>query len=206
MFNSRFGQQKACRPQPDQARPPKRETPDVLELSELQLLLSMLSVRERTLALLDAATGLRVSELLALRWSDVDFESLELNITRSIWHQVVGNCKTEASAKPVPMDSYMAEDLLRWRRQSPLAAWIVRAPTPYQTQSSTSYHPIRSGSRGPGSSASGLCLRRRTCASISTRTRPRKNASETIARLILSMEFIEFEIARVASCQVNTLL
>jgi integrase len=77
-----------------------------------------LFVRERTLALLDAATGLRVSELLALRWSDVDFENLELRVTRSIWHQVVGNCKTEASAKPVPMDSYMAEDLLRWRRQS----------------------------------------------------------------------------------------
>ncbi len=97
----------------------KRErTPDVLELAELQLLLSKLSVRERTLALLDAATGLRVSELLALRWSDVDFENLELRVTRSIWHQVVGNCKTEASAKPVPMDSYMAEDLLRWRRQS----------------------------------------------------------------------------------------
>ena len=83
----------------------KREkVPEVLELSELQLLLSKLFVRERTLALLDAATGLRVSELLALRWSDVDFENLELNVTRSIWHQVVGNCKTEASAKPVPMD------------------------------------------------------------------------------------------------------
>jgi integrase len=97
----------------------KREkVPEVLELFELQLLLSKLFVRERTLALLDAATGLRVSELLALRWSDVDFENLELNVTRSIWHQVVGNCKTEASAKPVPMDSYMAEDLLRWRRKS----------------------------------------------------------------------------------------
>jgi integrase len=88
----------------------------VLELAELQLLLSKLFVRERTLALLDAATGLRVSELLALRWSDVDFEDLELRVTRSIWRQVVG--KTEASAKPVPMDSYMAEDILRWRRQS----------------------------------------------------------------------------------------
>jgi integrase len=87
-------------------------------LVELQLLLSKLAVRERTLALLDAATGLRVSELLALRWSDVDFENLELLVTRSLWHQVVGNCKTEASAKPVPMDSYMAEDLLSWRRQS----------------------------------------------------------------------------------------
>src|SRR5271155_2540605 len=97
----------------------KRMTaPDVLELAELQLLLSKLDVRERTLALLDAATGLRVSELLALRWRDVDFENLELRVTRSIWHQVVGDCKTEASAKPVPMDSYMAEDLLSWRRQS----------------------------------------------------------------------------------------
>jgi site-specific recombinase XerD len=41
----------------------KRErTPDILELAKLQLLLSKLAVRERTLALLDAATGLRVSE------------------------------------------------------------------------------------------------------------------------------------------------
>jgi integrase len=39
-------------------------------------------------------------------------------VTRSIWHQVLGNCKTEASAKPLPMDGYMAEDLLRWRCQS----------------------------------------------------------------------------------------
>jgi integrase len=66
----------------------------------------------------DAATGLRVSESLALRWCDVDLENLELRVTRSICHQVLGNCKTEASAKPVPMDSYMAEDLLRWRPQS----------------------------------------------------------------------------------------
>jgi integrase len=64
----------------------------------------------------------RVSELLALRWCDVDFENLELRVTRSIWYQVVGNCKTEASAKPVPVDSYMAEDLLRWRRQSAYAS------------------------------------------------------------------------------------
>ena len=54
----------------------KRErVPDVLELGELQILLSKLAVRERTLALLDAATGLRVSELLALRWDDIDFEN-----------------------------------------------------------------------------------------------------------------------------------
>ncbi|WP_049780872.1 tyrosine-type recombinase/integrase [Terriglobus saanensis] len=112
----------------------KRErVPDVLEFHELQLLLSKLEPRERTLDLLDAGTGLRVSELLALRWRDVDFTNLELSVTRSIWHdftnlelsvtrsiwhQVVGDCKTEASAKPVPLDIYMAEDLQRWRRRS----------------------------------------------------------------------------------------
>jgi integrase len=111
----------------------KRErTPDVLELEELQLLLTKLELRERTLVLLDAATGLRVSELLALRWEDVDFKTLELRVIRSIWHQVVGDCKTEASAKPVPLDSYMAEDLLRWRRMSPYPMpgdWVFASPT-----------------------------------------------------------------------------
>jgi integrase len=111
----------------------KRErVPDVLELSELQLLLSRLELRERTLVLLDAATGLRVSELLALRWEDVDFKALELRVTRSIWHQVIGECKPEASAKPVPLDGYMAEDLLRWRRISsyPMMSdyWVFASP------------------------------------------------------------------------------
>jgi integrase len=110
----------------------KRErTPDVLELEELRLLLTKLELRERTLVLLDAATGLRVSELLALRWEDVDFKALELHVTRSIWHQVVGDCKTEASAKPVPLDSYMAEDLQRWQRMSPYpmpSDWVFASP------------------------------------------------------------------------------
>jgi integrase len=111
----------------------KRERiPDVLELEELQVLLSKLGPRERTLVLLDAATGLRVSELLSLKWEDIDFENLEVRVIRSIWHQVVGDCKTETSARPVPLDSYMAEDLFRWRRVSPYAMpidWVFASPT-----------------------------------------------------------------------------
>ena len=111
----------------------KRERiPDVLELEELQLLLSKLGPRERTLVLLDAATGLRVSELLSLKWEDIDFENLGVRVIRSIWHQVVGDCKTETSARPVPLDSYMAEDLFRWRRVSPYAMpidWVFASPT-----------------------------------------------------------------------------
>src|SRR5580700_3377649 len=52
--------------------------------------LSKLAVRERTLASLDAATGLRVNELLALGWGDVNLENLERRVTRSIWHSGPG--------------------------------------------------------------------------------------------------------------------
>ena len=78
--------------------------------------------RSATFSSQDATQKRRISVRNALRWCDVDFENLELRVTRSIWHQVLGNCKTEASAKPFPMDTYMAEDLLRWRRQSVYAS------------------------------------------------------------------------------------
>ena len=110
----------------------RERIPDVLELAELQLLLTKLDTRERTLVLLAAATGLRVSELLGIQWADVDFENLELSVTRSIWHQKIGECKTEASAKPVPLDGYMAEDLLQWRKKSPYPMqedWVFASPT-----------------------------------------------------------------------------
>ena len=60
------------------------------------------------------------------------FENLEIRVTESIWHQVLGVCKTEASARPVPMDGYMAEDLLRWRKTCayPLDSdWVFASPT-----------------------------------------------------------------------------
>ncbi len=56
---------------------------------------------------------LRAGKLPVLRGEDVDFKALEVRVTRSIWHQVVGEGKTEASRNPVPIDSYLDGDLLR---------------------------------------------------------------------------------------------
>jgi integrase len=66
-------------------------------------------------ALVNVMTGLRVGELLALKWQDIDFEKFEISVTRSISLQHVGECKTEASRKPVPLDARLAEALWRWR-------------------------------------------------------------------------------------------
>ena len=53
---------------------------------------------------LDMALGLRRGELAGLKWEDVSFEKLYLNITRSVVGQRIGNTKTEVSRKPVPID------------------------------------------------------------------------------------------------------
>jgi hypothetical protein len=62
---------------------------DVLTSDEVRLLLAELEPRERIMVLLDVATGLRQSELFALKWKDVDFTNKQLWVTRSIVQQVV---------------------------------------------------------------------------------------------------------------------
>jgi len=83
----------------------RRKIPDVLTAEETQRLLSVLAIKERTLVLMAVGTGLRRSELFALKRKDVDFDAKQASVTRSIVGQVVGICKTEASQKPVPFTS-----------------------------------------------------------------------------------------------------
>ncbi len=109
----------------------RQRVPTVLNIEQIRKLLDHLKEPGRTAVLLDILTGLRVSELLALKWSDVDFENLEIQVTRSISLQHVGPCKTEASQKPVPLDPELAEALLMWRRQSPYPQdddWVFASP------------------------------------------------------------------------------
>ncbi len=78
----------------------KREKiPVVLNIAQIKSLLEHLREPGKTAVLLAALTGLRVSELLALRWSVVDFENLVIHVNRSIADQHVGTCNTEASQK-----------------------------------------------------------------------------------------------------------
>jgi integrase len=89
--------------------------PEVLEPSEIQGLLLQLKSCFRLMVLLDVTTGLRRSELFALKWSDVDFSNMRLDVSRSIYLGHVGDCKTEASRKPVPLDGRVAADLWLWK-------------------------------------------------------------------------------------------
>jgi integrase len=125
-----------------------RTAPDILTSSEVQSLLANLRGRERTLVLLAVTTGLRRSELFALKWKDVDFHTKQVHITRSIVQNVLGICKTESSQKPVPAHHDLVEALREWRGQTPYQSsesWMFASPVnqgrwPYLAQQIMRHH------------------------------------------------------------------
>jgi integrase len=96
----------------------RRATPGVLTPPEIRLLVDNLGLRERTLVLLVASTGLRQSELFGLKWGDINFAQGTMSVTRSIVCGVVGPCKTESSQKPVPVHPIVLEALSKWKEAS----------------------------------------------------------------------------------------
>jgi integrase len=93
----------------------KRErTSEVLDVEEMQLVLAWVGVRERAMVFLDMPAGLRSGELAGLKW-----ERLHLNVSRSLVDQHVGPVKTEVSRKLMPINEYVARDLMAWYDQTP---------------------------------------------------------------------------------------
>ena len=93
----------------------RRTTPSVLTPLEIKALINNLGLRERTLVLVVASTGLRQSELFGLKWGDINFDQGTMSVTRSIVCGVVGPCKTESSQKPVPVHPTVLEALVKWK-------------------------------------------------------------------------------------------
>lgn len=109
----------------------RQRIPDVLEVGEIKALLAELQEPVKTMVLLAAATGLRVSELIGLKWGDIDFEKLEINLSRGVVDGVVGTMKTEASRKPIPLDPGLTEVILDWQARSEFRGhddWLFASP------------------------------------------------------------------------------
>jgi len=69
--------------------------PRVLTVEEFYKLLPFLEEPYRTMVITAQCLGLRVSEIVALRWSDFDFEKLTLLVQRSAVKARVDEVKTE---------------------------------------------------------------------------------------------------------------
>jgi integrase len=94
---------------------------DAMILTPEQAYAVLLNLREpeRTLTLLAAGTGLRISECLGLQWQDVSFAEAVIQVRRTWTCGQVGWPKSKTSKGPVPLHPLLAEFMFRWKPKTP---------------------------------------------------------------------------------------
>src|SRR5438132_4882968 len=105
--------------------------PRSLTVEQFQRLSTELKEPFRTVALMCVCFGLRISECLALRWSDVDWLNGRLRIERGIVEQNIDDVKTNGSRKALSVASELLERVKLWKHASQFTAdedWIFASP------------------------------------------------------------------------------
>lgn len=89
--------------------------PMVLTPEQFNLILSRLPQPHRTMVLVAQCLGLRVNEILGLRWTDLDLERCSIFISRGVVNGRVDVAKTEYSADELPLAPELFDAIQFWR-------------------------------------------------------------------------------------------
>jgi integrase len=119
--------------------------PRVLTPEQFCLLPPLLPEPYRTQVWIAGCLGLRTSEIMPLKWSDIDFDELTLLVERSMVHGREAEVKTEYSRDRVPLDPALVEILLDYktRHHATAAGWVFANPEtdrPYHQESIQQNH------------------------------------------------------------------
>jgi integrase len=93
------------------------EEPPLVSLDDLKSLLKELPEPSRSIAALIVLTGLRIGEMLALRWCDVDLTAGTLRVRQTVYEGQFDTPKTKRSRRVVPL-SPIAVQILGLRQGS----------------------------------------------------------------------------------------
>jgi integrase len=83
----------------------------VLMPEQVARLLAVLREPIRTMIFLAILTGLRVGEILALRWQDVDLDQGELRVVQAVYRGCMGSPKTKGSRRTIPLPQAVSRAL-----------------------------------------------------------------------------------------------
>lgn len=109
----------------------RRKQPRSLTVDEFRRLSKHLSEPFNTMVLLQLCLGLRVSELLALRWKDVDWIGSKLNVEHGMVNQHLDTVKTEGSRKVMTLDPAILSILSAWKQSTEFGEavdWLFPSP------------------------------------------------------------------------------
>jgi integrase len=109
----------------------RRKQPRSLTVEEFHTLSKHLREPFKTMVLLQLCLGLRVSELLALRWQDVDWIGSKLNVEHGIVNQLLDSVKTEGSRKVMTLDPGLLSVVSGWKQNTEFGDaedWLFPSP------------------------------------------------------------------------------
>ncbi len=109
----------------------RRSRPQILTSEQFYELLEFIPGKYRLMVLVAQCLGLRVSEIVGLKWEDFDFTAGTLLIQRSVVHGRVDSVKTEYSQDLMPLDPALAALILNWREATPSGLggeWVFQNP------------------------------------------------------------------------------
>ena len=137
--------------------------PVVVDPATAAKIFELLSGMEQTLVILVAATGIRISEAMGLKWEDVDYQTKQINLRR-VWVRdtVVERLKTADSEAPVPLTDLLADCLRSWHRETVYAQptdWMF-ASTRSKGRRPRSSSVLTSDHLRPAAIAAGLKLKK----------------------------------------------
>jgi integrase len=89
--------------------------PKFLSAQEFCALLEHIPEPFRTMCTVAMCLGLRVSEVLGLKWTDIDWEGMRIAIRQAYVYGRLGDVKTRTSQKWMPLDRSLAEKLSQHR-------------------------------------------------------------------------------------------
>ena len=90
----------------------------ILTSRQLFQILNSMPLLQQTMLVLDAATGLRYSEIAGLQWLDIDWENNQIHVRRRWIRGNVDRPKSRKSAAPVAMAPLLDRRLRAWQMES----------------------------------------------------------------------------------------
>jgi integrase len=94
----------------------RRRKPVLLTVKQYQAFVGQLSDLHRTMVVTSMCSGMRVPEVLALRWDQMDFPAGLIHGQRGFGRN--GEAKTAADNETISMDPLLAETLSDWRNKN----------------------------------------------------------------------------------------
>ena len=107
----------------------RAKEPVVITYEQFRAVVPQLPAHVNMMAVVSGCLGLRVSEVLGLRWSDIDLERHKVSIRTSAYRGAIEDTKTVSSNADLPLDPRLEALLEKWRTESGAEfEWVFANP------------------------------------------------------------------------------